>query len=393
MENRTITAAFLPLLDASILIAAVEGGFAKAEGIRLKLVRETSWANVRDRMAIGHFDVAHMLAPMPIAANLGLTPFSNALLVPMALGLGGNAITVSNALHDEIGAPAETTDAANAGALVAAAIAARAKSGRPKLKLAVVHPHSAHNLELRYWLAASGISPDRDVEIVILPPPYMADALSSGGIDGYCVGEPWNTLAVVRKSGSMLTTKQAIWASSPEKVLGVSVKWAGNHEAELSALLRALYNAAKWSGKAENREALAAMLAKPAYLDCEPELASLALEGAARFEPFASAATFPWQSHALWFYSQMVRWSQTAHEPGNTETARKTYRPDIYRKAISTAGGIVPSANAKVEGALNRPLAAGASGGSLMLGPDGFFDGQIFDPDRIDDYISHQLKI
>src|SRR3954454_5454509 len=182
-----ITAGFIPLTDSLLLVTAFEKGFARAEGMDLALIKESSWANIRDRIAVGHFDVPHMLAPMPLAANLGLTPIHVPVVAPMALGLGGNAVTVSTALWDRmkaVGAP-ETLEAAPVGAALAGVVEASVE----KLRLAVVHPYSGHNYELRYWLAASGIDPDRQVEIVILPPPLMADALTAGRIDGYCVGE------------------------------------------------------------------------------------------------------------------------------------------------------------------------------------------------------------
>jgi two-component system, oxyanion-binding sensor len=226
--NRThhVTAGFLPLLDSAILVAAKEKGFAEAEGVELLLVRENSWASIRDRLAVGHFNVAHMLAPMPIACNLGLTPLAAQTIAPMALGLGGNAVTVSlevwRAMRER--GAAIDLDPSSTGAALAVAIAERAGLGLERLRFAVVHPHSGHNYELRYWLSACGIDPDADIEIVIVPPPLMADALEAGRIDGYCVGEPWNTAAVVKGVGRIVTVKAAIWKSSPEKVLGIGLR-------------------------------------------------------------------------------------------------------------------------------------------------------------------------
>jgi two-component system, oxyanion-binding sensor len=110
------------------------------------------------------------------------------------------------------------------------------------------------------------------------------------------------------------------------------------------------------------------------------------------FVPFAKAAMFPWKSHALWFYSQMVRWGQVVHKPENASIARETYRPDLYRAALKPLGVALPAANAKVEGALQAPTPVGSAGASLTLGPDGFFDGALFDPDRLDDYIARQKR-
>ena len=401
-----ITAGFMPLLDSAILVTAKERGFAEQEGIELALVRETSWANIRDRLAVGHFNVAHMLGPMPIACNLGLTPLAARTIVPMALGLGGNAVTVSAALwaHMAMAGAKPDLDPKRAGAALAAIASARAREGAGPLRFAVVHPHSGHNYELRYWLSACGVMPERDVEIVIVPPPLMADALATGAIDGYCVGEPWNTAAVLAGSGHIATVKAALWRSSPEKVLGADQRWAEANPEALAALLRALYRAAAWCAAPANRETLARQMAAPAYVGRPADWLLPALSGRLGlgggmvrdveefFVPFAKAATFPWKSHALWFYSQMVRWGQVAHDADNATTARETYRPDLYRTALKPLGVALPGANAKVEGALRTATPVGSAGASLVLGPDGFFDGMIFDPDRLDDYIEAQRQ-
>ena len=240
MSAHEITAGFMPLLDSAILVVAKAKGFAEDEGVALKLARESSWANIRDRLAVGHFQVAHMLAPMPIAGNLGLTPLPSRTIAPMALGLGGNAVTVSNALWARMldhGAR-ETLDAAANGAALAAAIRA-VPEGRPRF--AVVHPYSGHNYELRYWLAACGVDLERDIEIIILPPPLMTQALANGALDGYCAGEPWNTAAVMQGLGHIATVRASIWRSSPEKVLGVEERWTAANPEALAALLCALY--------------------------------------------------------------------------------------------------------------------------------------------------------
>jgi len=405
-ERHQITAGFMPLLDSALLVAAKEKGFADAEGVDLSLMRETSWANIRDRLAVGHFQVAHMLAPMPIACNLGLTPLASRTIAPMALGLGGNAVTVSNALWVEMeahGALADL-DPGRAAMALKAVVAERGRAKRPLLRFAVVHPHSGHNYELRYWLAACGIDPDRDVEIVILPPPLMADALGAGNVDGYCVGEPWNSAAVALRHGHIATVKAAIWKGSPEKVLGAQAQWAERHPQALTALLRAIYRAAAWCADPANREELAALLARPVYIDRPADWMLPALSGeigvgdgrtasvADFFVPLAKAATFPWKSHALWLYTQMVRWGQVGHDKANEAIARDTYRPDIYRAALEPLGVALPGANAKVEGALKSATPVGSAGASLTLGPDGFFDGGLFDPDDIDAYIASQSR-
>jgi NitT/TauT family transport system ATP-binding protein len=398
-----LTAGFMPLTDSAILIIAKEQGFAEAEGISLDLVRESSWANMRDRLSIGQFDIAHSLAPMPLAANLGLTPFDVKLIAPMALGLGGNAITVSNAVFDAMRAADafSITDALAAGHALGAVVKERKGAQGKRLQFGVVHPFSVHNYELRYWLSASGIRPDVDVEIVVLPPQLMADALAAGQIDGYCVGEPWNSVAVARNVGKIATVKAAIWSSSPEKVLAMRETWAGENREVVGRLLSSFFAAAQWCADAQNIPVLAKILARGEYLNqdvalLEPALTGSILSGAKLgndlpfFEPYARAATFPWQSHALWLYTQMVRWGHVAHKAVNIKIAAESFRPDIYRESLLASGAAVPTANSKVEGALAETTAVGVSARTLFLGPDGFFDRKVFDPDEIDAYILAQ---
>src|SRR5262245_30705224 len=175
MSSHVVVAGFIPLSDCAPLVVAVERGFAAEEGLELTLVRETSWANIRDRIVVGHFDVAHMLAPMAIASTLGVGHLKVPLAVPFALGTGGNAITASNALWR----PMVDAGAQPGGEPLAQGAALRAVvRGRTEpLTLAMVYPFSAHNYELRYWLAACGIDPEHDVRLVVLPPPLLVDAL------------------------------------------------------------------------------------------------------------------------------------------------------------------------------------------------------------------------
>lgn len=403
-----INSGFIPLTDAAILIVAKEMGFAEEQGIALNLLRETSWANIRDRLAVGQFEVAHCLAPMPIASNLGLTPFSTQLIAPMALGMGGNAVTVSDVIYEKmcgVGYSGQF-DASIAGHFFQKVVADISQNGSQTLKLGVVHPFSAHNFELRYWLSSVGVSPDEDVEIKIIPPMLMADALNAGQIDGFCVGEPWNSLAVSKSFGKVITTKTAIWASSPEKVLAVQSDWAEKNQDALQSLLVALVKAAKWCSAKENFEKLAKIMAADIYLNIPETLVLGALSGSLSssasinadhtlpfLEFYDNAATFPWQSHALWLYSQMVRWGYLEHSAESAAIAKSSFRPDIYRSALKSTDAIIPSGNSKVEGALKTRTAVGAASNTLYLGPDGFFDDNVFDPDQIDSYILGQSNL
>jgi ABC-type nitrate/sulfonate/bicarbonate transport system substrate-binding protein len=369
---------FMPLLDCASLVVAAERGFAAEEDLDLALVRETSWANIRDRVVVGHFDAAHMLGPMTVASTLGIGHVKVPVIAPFALGLGGNAITVSLRLWEQMtqeGASAGTTPSNHAAALKQV-VTRRKKSRQEPLTFAMVYPFSCHNYELRYWLAAGGIDPDRDVRLVVIPPPFLVDALRAGQIDGFCVGEPWNSVAVQAGVGTILVPTTAIWPSSPEKVLGCRLEWAQRHPKQLASLQRALYRASLWSERPENHADLAQLLAQPRYVGAPAELLRQALGGQLTltinsapvqldnfFTPARSNATFPWVSHALWFYEQMVRWKQIAFAADHVAAVRAAYRPDLYRAALAAINPDIPADDTKVER---------------------FFDGRIFDPGGFD---------
>ncbi|MBN8533210.1 MAG: ABC transporter substrate-binding protein [Rhizobiales bacterium] len=391
-EKPRIRLGFMPLLDAAIPIVAAEMGFADRRGIAIDLVRESSWANIRDRLAIGHFEAAHALAPMPIAAALGLTPFEAPLIAPMMLGLGGNAITVSESLwgHMRSVAPeARVNDPRDMGRALKAAIAARAAGGLAPLVFAVVHPYSSHNYELRYWLAACGIDPDRDIRIAIVPPPFMPDALASGRIDGFCVGEPWNTRAARLASGCIILTKAAIWHNSPEKALALNAGWAAQKPDIAHALLVAVLEAAQWCEAVENRAQLAEILGRPDRLDVPATDLLPALRGQLGMADglehavpdmlvfAANQANMPWKDHALWYLAQMRRWGQT--DPGPAEVARVTaaFRPDLYREAAKALGASAPRSDLQP---VSEPGEIEGTAGVLHYAPSAFFDDSRFDP-------------
>lgn len=399
MSRPLITAGFLPLLDSVLLVLAHEQGFADAEGFDLALTRETSWANIRDRAALGHFDIALMLAPMPLAASLGLTPLATPMVAPVMAGLGNNAITVSADLWSSMadaGAPGDMA-AGPAGTALAHVV----KRSTRKLRFGVVHQISSHNYELRYWLASSGIAPDRDVEIVVLPPPLLPEALGSGGLDGYCVGEPWNSVGVARHGARIATTKSSIWQWSPDKLIGMRADWAERHPDTVGSIVRAIYRAGAWLQQPANRLAAAEIMARPAYLNLSVEIVARALTGQIDggvqrvaipdyFIPSVGAANFPWKSHALWYYSQMVRWGEVASTPENAALAAATFRPDLYRRAVASLGVTSPIDDYRRDGDKADFYEVAGDFGPVRLGPNLFFDGVVYDPSELDAYISSQ---
>jgi len=378
---------FIPLVDCATLVVAAEQGFATAEGIDLTLVREVSWANIRDHLNLGYLDCAHMLAGMPIAASLGIRQVRVPTMAPLALGFNGNAVTVSLALYRQMAAAGTLADddPVGMGAALRRMVAAGRAGGGDPPTFGMVFPFSCHNYDLRYWLAASRLDPDRDVRLVVIPPPLMVESLSAGLIDGFCVGEPWSSLAVDAGVGRIILTKRAIWRHGPEKVLGMRTAWADANPDLVAALVRALVAAAAWAGDPANHGAVAALLAAPAYLDVPEQVVMRALAGRLAFSPggperavpeflvlHGHAATVPRVGAALWIYAQMRRWGQAPRSPGDVAVVRQVFRPDLYRRALG--GGTEP---------VHAPMDAGA-----VVPTDELFDGVRFDPDDLDGYLA-----
>jgi NitT/TauT family transport system ATP-binding protein len=342
--SRTLQAGFVPLIDAAPLIVAAEQGFAAAEGIVLKLVLQSSWASLRDHLNLGHIDCAQALAPLPIATSLGLGQVRASLAVPFVLSRGGNAITLSIELTDEIRTANDGTNPPNARAWARAlAIAIRQRTG--PVTLATVYPFSGHNFEIRYWLALAGLHPDRDVRLVAIPPSLMVDSLRANQIDGFCVGEPWSSIAATEGIGEIVATKSEIFPNGIEKVLAMpSAMFADS--ATMAALLRAVAAAARWCDQPKNHRELAELLGRPEYVDSDPELNFNVLSGCLpiagrspdhEFIYFSRLdANRPSKLDALWVYAQMLRWGQVAASDDAEVVATDVFRPDIYTQVLDT---------------------------------------------------------
>ena len=384
---KVLRAGFIPLVDASVLIAAAEFGFARKEGVTLDLVKDVSWANVRDRLAFRQFDIAHMLSPMPVASMLGLGSNPSPTITPFSLGQGGNAITLSTRLFErmrEIAGIAENATALENAEALAKVLEVMRQRGEPLPTLGMTYPFSSHNYEFRYWLAAGGIDPDRDVKLVVVPPPMTSDALSAGAIDGFCVGAPWNMVASERGVGRIVAAKQDIWPSAPEKVIGMRPDWAESRPETVSRLLVALDEAARWCDRPENHDALAEALASPRFIAAPVDIIrhvlagqfSLDAKGNRRiiedyFTFHRGFANYPRPSHALWLYSQMIRWGQAEFSERGLRAAASAYRPNLYRAALGTGPA---DADIGIEGERDG---------------DRFMDGHVFDPSNIAAYIEN----
>jgi two-component system, oxyanion-binding sensor len=340
---------FIPLVDAAALIVAVDKGFAKAEGLDVTLVREVSWSNVRDKLNIGLFDAAHLLAPVAIASSLGLGHIKVPIAAPFNLGLNGNAITVSPALHAAIMGEldGDRFDPMATATALARVVAIRKKSGAEPLTFGMTFPFSTHNYQLRFWMAAGGVDPDEDVRLVVLPPPYMVDSLASGQVDAFCVGAPWNSVAVDLGVGHILHFVSDILVRAVEKVLAVRQNWSDKNPEVLAALIRAAARAAEFIEQPENRAEAAQILSHPDRIRVDAEVVQRTLDGRLKISPDGTiresgryllvgreSAARPEPVQAAWLYAQMVRWGQTAFSPDALKTAMGVFRPDLYDAAL-----------------------------------------------------------
>lgn len=275
----------------------------------------------------------------------------------------------------------------------------RRDAGQPNLRFGMVYPFSPHNYELRYWLASAGIDPDQDIDLAVIPPPFIVDYLREDQIDGFCVGAPWSEIGASANLTRTIVVKAHLWRRAPEKVLGMRAQWAEDEPEMVACLLRAIKKAALWCDAQENRAELAHILAAPDVLDQDRRMIERILRGQVQlgdgptqtisdYVVFAKdAANFPWRSHALWFYSQMVRWGQARLSEEGISKASQSFRPDIYRRTFSGLDVDIPAANSKVEGAIDEEKPVGSTMGKLVLPKDGFFDRTVFDPDDIAGYL------
>ncbi|MEO1282148.1 MAG: CmpA/NrtA family ABC transporter substrate-binding protein [Pseudomonadota bacterium] len=347
---KSLHVGLIPLVDAAPLVIARELGFATQEGLSLHLHKEVSWANIRDKVNVGHIDCAHMLAPMPLAATLGIGHIQAKTIAPLTLSLNGNAITVSKALHLQM-LDADQSNTLKggraAGQALAKVVRLRQKKGDPQISFGTVYPFSCHNYELRDWLAGAGLNPDDDVNLVILPPSLMTESLQAGQIDGFVAGEPWNSVAVERAEACILATKRELWGLAPEKVLGVRAGWADQHLDELQALIRAIVYAGQWLDQSANRVQAAEILSRSEYLNVPTDIIVRALTSALIRQPGQTpgddrgfvifsreGASQPSTTYAAWLLTQMARWGQLTGDIDIVGLAQTVFSSDLYATAL-----------------------------------------------------------
>lgn len=387
MSLREVTCGFVPLVDAAPLVIAQELRFAADEGISLNLVKQPSWSALRDMLALGHLDVAHMLSPMPIAMTLGVSGMQRRIDALMVLSINGTVIGVSKDLATKMRQTGWDTDFTDPAATAQAVFATQ----HEKLRIGVPFPFSMHRMLLEHWLAAHPGFDSSQVDIITVPPPRMAEAVADGLLDMFCVGEPWGTVALEQDVAELILPGAAIWQCAPEKVLGARHDWIASNGQTTNALMRAVYRATHWLDTPRNKPLATEILARSTHMHLPDNAIDPAIAGhitdqkghvptqIAHFLMFhQNAANFPWRSQAAWIGTQIARWHGL--EPtAALQTAENCFRSDIYRANLGPLGVDLPGASAKVEGALTQETPVPSTNGEMILGPDAFFDGAIFD--------------
>jgi ABC-type nitrate/sulfonate/bicarbonate transport system substrate-binding protein len=344
LNSEPVRVGFIPLIDCAPFVIAHKKGFFTHEGVEVVLSKEASWASIRDKVAFNLLDGAHMLASMPIAASLGIGTIKTAMQTSFTVSHNGNGITIGNDLYEQLQQYANSSAEIRSGIALKRFINSREPQSEP-LRFAMVYPYSSHNYQLRDWLSRAGIDSDIDVQIVVVPPVKMVDSLKKGEIDGYCVGEPWNSLAVELGVGHMLVSGYEIWGSTPEKVFGVNSIWAEKNPQIHFAMIRALEKACIWVDEPENRSELLSILSHPDYLNCTMEqliygFGSIKPKGQfdwpmEAYQRFSGHETNkPLPSYALWIMAQMYRWQQLTQVTSINHVAEQVYRQDLYYQAL-----------------------------------------------------------
>lgn len=369
VEKDTLKFGFIKLTDCAPLVIAKEMGYFEEEGLQVEVIAQPNWKQLLDNVINGELDGAHMLSGQPIAATIGFGTEAH-IITAYTMDLNGNAITVSNDIWAQMQYNDPTLDTDKPPHPITAdslkPIVDAAKDEGRRLPMGMVFPVSTHNYEIRYWLAAAGIHPGMytstdikgftggDIELSTTPPPQMPSTLESGQNVAYCVGEPWNQQAVAKGIGVPVVTNYDIWKNNPEKVFGVTKKWADENPKTHIAVVKALIRAGKWldatdeAGNFLNREQACRILSQKNYVGADYDVLKNSMTGYFYFKKsdkrampdfnvfFKYHATYPWYSDGIWFLTQMRRWGQIT-EPQTAEwyyeTAKKVYKPEIYLAA------------------------------------------------------------
>jgi len=378
---------FIALTDAAPLFVAKEKGmFAKYGVPDTEVQKQASWGATRDNLVLGGegngIDGAHILSPMPYLISAGKVTQNNQptpMYILARLQVNGQCISVAKEYTDlKIGVDAKPFKTA---------LDAKKASGK-SIKAAMTFPGGTHDLWIRYWLAAGGIDPDKDIETIVVPPPQMVANMKVGTMDCFCVCEPWNLQLIHQNIGYTAITTGEIWANHPEKSLGMRAAFVDKNPKAAHAILMATMEAQMWCDKPENRDEVAAICAKRQWINCPVEDVTDRVKGKFDYgipgkvvensphimRYWAEHASYPFQSHDQWFLTEDIRWGKFEVGTDTKALIGKVNREDMWReaaKALSVPADQIPTSKSR--------------------GKETFFDGKVFDPENPMAYLKSQV--
>jgi nitrate/nitrite transport system substrate-binding protein len=369
---------FIALSDAGPLFVAKDKGlFAKYGMPDVEVAKQASWGTTRDNLVLGSegngIDGAHILTPMPYLISAGKVTQNNVptpMYILARLNLDSQCISVAKEYADlKLGVDATPFKAA----------LEKKKASGKAVKAAMTFPGGTHDLWIRYWLAAGGIDPDKDIETIVVPPPQMVANMKVGTMDCFCVGEPWNLQLINQGIGYTAVNTGEIWNKHPEKSLGMRAAFVDKYPKAAKAILMAVMEAQQWADKAENKKELATIMGKRQWMNCPVEdvydrsagkfdygIPGKVVENSPHIMKYwRDHASYPFQSHDLWFLTEDIRWGK--YEAGFDSKAliAKVNREDMWREAAKEMG--VPASDVPA---------------STSRGKETFFDGKVFDPEN-----------
>jgi len=373
---------YIALMDASPLVIAKEKGFFAKHGMPdVEVAKQASWGATRDNIVLGSekngIDGAHILTPMPYLIATGKVTQNNVptpMYILARLNLDAQAISVSNEYKDL----KVTTDASPLKAAFA-----RKKAEGKEVKIAMTFPGGTHDLWIRYWIAAGGIDPDRDISTIVVPPPQMVANMKVGNMDAFCVGEPWNEQLVNQNIGFTACTTGELWFKHPEKALGMRAEWVDKYPNAAKALLMAVQEAQMWCDKMENKEEMSTIVGRRQWFNVPvADIVGRAKgdvnygngrieKGTRQYMKFwMDHASYPFKSHDAWFVTEDIRWGKFEPATDINALVNKVNREDLWREAAKSLG-----------------VASADMPASPSRGKETFFDGKVFDPENPQTYL------
>src|SRR3954465_6741104 len=358
----------IALTDNSPIVIAHEKGLFKKYGIDSTVSKGANWAAIRDSLSSGDLQATHMLLGMPIASTMGLlgSP-KKPMIVPWLLNRNGQSISLKNSFKSKVqDDPKALRPFVDKGK----------KLGEP-LTFAMTFPPGTHAMWTRYYLGAGGINPDKDINLVVIPPPQMVANMKIGKMDGFCVGEPWNARLIADKIGYTAINTQDIWKDHPEKVCAFSADFADKNPRTVKATLKALHEASVWLDDLGNRPEQAEIVSRPTYINCAKEIILGRLLGNYDFGDGRTKkddhymifhqrnCNYPQAKYAVWWLTQFRRWGMVSGAPDYKAVAKQVMRSDIYEEAMKEIG---------------------YKHGGPNSDPETLFDGITFNPEKPEEY-------